>query len=45
MTLFEGCQQALSADFRIVGGLKNKEVIDILNKYPFIRGGVNWQEI
>lgn len=45
MTLFEKCQEALSADFEIVEGQGKKEVVDILNKYPFVSGCVSWPEI
>ncbi|CAI2460265.1 hypothetical protein [Serratia liquefaciens] len=45
MTLFEECKEALSADFSIVDGQDQKDVIDILNKYPFVSGNVSWSEI
>lgn len=45
MTLFEECQQALSADFGIVEGREKKEVVDIFNKYPFVSGSISWPEI
>lgn len=45
MTLFEECQEALSADFGIVEGQEKKEVFDIFNKYPFVSGGIYWPEI
>ncbi|MEY8771888.1 hypothetical protein AB6T85_15920 [Erwinia sp. ACCC 02193] len=45
MTLFEECQKALSADFEIIEGQKKKEVVDILNKYPFASGSISWSEI
>lgn len=45
MTLFQECQEALSADFGIVEGQEKKEVVDIFNKYPFVSGGVSWPEI
>lgn len=45
MTLFEECQEALSADFGIVEGQEKKEALDIFNKYPFVRGAISWPEI
>ncbi|MHC3774266.1 hypothetical protein [Pantoea agglomerans] len=45
MTLFEECQEALSADFGIVEGQEKKEVVDIFNKYPFVSGCISWPEI
>lgn len=45
MTLFEECKEALSADFSIVEGQVKKDAIDILNKYPFIKGNVTWSEV
>lgn len=45
MTLFEECQEALSADFGIVEGQEKKEALDIFNKYPFARGAISWPEI
>lgn len=45
MTLFEECQEALSADFGIVEGHERKEVLDVFNKYPFVNGGISWPEI
>ncbi len=45
MTLFEECQEALSADFSIVEGQEKKEALDIFNKYPFITGAISWPEI
>lgn len=45
MTLFEECQEALSADFEIIEGQKKEEAFDILNKYPFASGSISWSEI
>lgn len=45
MTLFDECREALSADFNIIEGKDQQEVIDILNKYPFAKGSVTWSEI
>lgn len=45
MTLFEECQEALSANFRIVEDQEKKEVVDIFNKYPFVSGCISWPEI
>lgn len=45
MTLFEECQEALSADFSIVEGQEKKVAIDIFNKYPFVSGAISWPEI
>lgn len=45
MTLFEECQEALSADFSIVEGQEKKEALDIFNKYPFVTGAISWPEI
>jgi hypothetical protein len=45
MTLFEECQEALSADFSIVEDQDKKKVIDIFNKYPFVSGSISWSEI
>lgn len=45
MTLFDECRDALSADFEMVEELHESEVIDILYKYPFMRGSINWSEI
>lgn len=45
MTLFEKCQEALSADFGIVEGQEKKEALDIFNKYPFVRGAISLPEI
>lgn len=45
MTLFDECRDALSADFEMVEGLHESEVIDILYKYPFMGGSINWSEI
>lgn len=45
MTLFEECQEALSADFEILENQEKKEAVDILNKYPFASGAISWPEI
>jgi len=45
MTLFEECQEALSADFGIAEGQEKKEAIDVFNKYPFVSGAISWPEI
>ncbi|OSL82222.1 hypothetical protein EAZG_04518 [Escherichia coli TA249] len=45
MTLFDECREALSADFNIVEGLAQQEVLGILNKYPLAKGSVTWSEI
>lgn len=45
MTLFDECREALSADFDMVEGQREKQVIDILNKYPMAKGNVIWSEI
>lgn len=45
MTLFEECQEALSADFGIVEGQEKKKIVDIFNKYPFVSGAISWSEI
>jgi len=45
MTLFEECQEALSADFGIVEGQEKKEAVDIFNKYPLVSGAISWPEI
>jgi len=45
MTLFEECQEALSADFEILEGQEKKKAVDILNSYPFISGAISWPKI
>ncbi|UJR61654.1 hypothetical protein [Dickeya zeae] len=45
MTLFEECKEALSADFSVVDGQALKDAMDILNEYPFSKGGIAWSEI
>jgi hypothetical protein len=45
MTLFEECQEALSADFSIIEGQEKQEALDIFNKYPFVTGAISWPEI
>ncbi|MDT0178002.1 hypothetical protein Q9R34_18405 [Enterobacter sp. BRE11] len=45
MTLFEECQEAVSADFGIVEDQQKKEVVDIFNKYPFESGAILWSRI
>ncbi|MBD8109474.1 hypothetical protein [Erwinia persicina] len=42
MTLFDECREALSADFNMVEGKAQREAIDILKKYPFVKGNVVW---
>ncbi|NUA46375.1 hypothetical protein HAT93_04122 [Dickeya solani] len=44
MTLFEECKEALSADFSVVDGQALKDAMDILNEYPFSRGGLFGQK-
>jgi len=45
MTLFDECQEALSADFNMVDGKAQREAIDILRKYPFVKGNIMWSAI
>ncbi|MGM3172682.1 hypothetical protein [Dickeya lacustris] len=45
MTLFDECKEALSADFSVIDGKALKDVMDILNQYPFSRGGLVWSEM
>lgn len=45
MTLFDECQEALSADFNMVDGKAQREAIDILKKYPFVKGNIMWSAI
>ncbi len=45
MTLFEECQEALSADFEILEGQEKKKAVDILNRYPFVKGAILWTKI
>ncbi|NUU64732.1 hypothetical protein HQN64_01220 [Enterobacteriaceae bacterium BIT-l23] len=45
MTLFDECREALSADFNMVEGKAQQEAIDILNKYPLVKGSVTWSVI
>lgn len=45
MTLFDECREALCADFYIVEGQDEQEVLGILNKYPFVKGNIFWSEI
>ncbi|WP_288821184.1 hypothetical protein [uncultured Leclercia sp.] len=45
MTLFDECKEALSADFHILEGQREKEAINILYQYPFVNGNVSWLEL
>lgn len=45
MTLFDECREALCADFYIVEGQDEQEVLGILNKYLFVKGNIFWSEI
>lgn len=45
MTLFEECKEALSADFNIVEGQAHRDAIEILYKYQFAKGSINWSEM
>ena len=45
MTLFDECQETLSADFNMVDGKAQREAIDILRKYPFVKGNIMWSAI
>lgn len=45
MTLFDECQEALSAYFNMVDGKAQREAIDILRKYPFVKGNIMWSAI
>ncbi|MFP1787739.1 CDI toxin immunity protein [Lonsdalea quercina] len=45
MTLFDECREALCADFHMVEGQAQQEVVGILNKYPLVKGNIVWSEI
>ncbi|MCW4784076.1 CDI toxin immunity protein [Enterobacter chuandaensis] len=45
MTLFDECKEALSADFNVLEGQCEKDVIDILHEFPFLKGNLMWENI
>ncbi len=45
MTLFDECKEALSSDFSEVKGQGEKDALNILYRYPFANGNINWTRI
>ncbi|HGD3425623.1 TPA: hypothetical protein ACI4DF_004342 [Enterobacter hormaechei] len=45
MTLFDECKEALSADFNVLEGQCEKDVVDILHEFPFSNGNLIWGNI
>lgn len=45
MTLFDECKEALSADFDVLEGQREKEAIDILHQFPFANGNILWADL
>ena len=44
MTLFDECKEALSADFEVLEGQKEKDALDILYNFPFANGNLLWAD-
>ncbi|QOT99900.1 hypothetical protein SCH909_2712d [Serratia marcescens] len=44
MTLFDECKEALSADFEVLEGQREKDALNVLYKYPFANGNLLWSE-
>lgn len=45
MTLFDECKEALSTDFDVLEGQREKEALNILYKFPFSNGNILWAEL
>lgn len=45
MTLFDECKEALSADFDVLEGQREKEAINILHQFPFANGNILWEDL
>lgn len=45
MTLFDECQEVLRANFDIVEEDDCEQVLDILNRYPLVKGNVVWSKV
>lgn len=45
MTLFDECKEALSTDFDILEGQREKDALNILYKFPFSNGNILWTEL
>ncbi|KFD23515.1 CDI toxin immunity protein [Yokenella regensburgei] len=44
MTLFDECKEALSADFEVLEGQREKDALDILYNFPFANGNLLWAD-
>lgn len=44
MTLFDECKEALSADFEVLEGQREKNALDILYSFPFANGNLLWTD-
>lgn len=45
MTLYDECKEALSTDFDVLEGQREKEALNILYKFPFSNGNILWAEL
>ncbi|WP_313047954.1 CDI toxin immunity protein [Atlantibacter subterraneus] len=44
MTLFDECKEALSADFEVLEGQREKDALDIFYNFPFVNGNLLWAD-
>ena len=45
MILFDECKEALSADFDVFEGQREKDALDVLYKFPFSNGNLLWVDL